>query len=330
MELTDIVPDGPKGFLIQNKQFITYLTKSINLIYSLRTETSFPAPQPVSMEKKDFAKLKDYIYSISLKLDGTRFLMYFIRDRNNRNQCILINRALQFFSINMNAENEIYNGTLIDGELIMINDKWVFMVHDSILLNGKKINKDPHTVRLDETNLCLESYIGKSEYNTVDIQIKKFYPFEEIETFISDVYNNNDNNDGIIFMPENLPVISGTQYSMLKWKPHTKHTFDFLIKENENILEAHVFYMGDTIKFANIHYNTEDGKDFIDKTKLLNKYTDECILECSYNIEKTNFVPILIRTDKTHPNSLRTIERTLYNIGENITIDDFISLKLKP
>ena len=43
---------------------------------------------------------------------------------------------------------------------------------------------------------------------------------------------NLSNNDGIIFMPENLPVISGTQYSMLKWKPDDKHTFDFLVKES--------------------------------------------------------------------------------------------------
>ena len=53
----------------------------------------------------------------------------------------------------------------------------------------------------------------------INIKVKDFYPFEKIEDFIENVYKKSDNNDGIIFMPENLPIISGTQYSMLKWKP---------------------------------------------------------------------------------------------------------------
>ena len=40
----------------------------------------------------------------------------------------------------------------------------------------------------------------------------------------------------------------------------------------------------------------------------------------------TNSEIINIRTDKNHPNSLRTIERTLFNVNENIAIQDFTDL----
>ena len=332
MEIKTIIPDSansPIGEVIKNKQFITYLTKNIVFNYSVKgNDLTFPAPQPVSIEKKDFAKLKQYKYFVSLKLDGVRFLMFFIKDKNGQNKCIIVNRALNFYNISINAEDTLYNGTLLDGEIIYDNEnkKWNFVVHDALILCGNKINKLSHSTRLDDAKCCIKSFVSYSNTSTLDIIVKDFYPFEDFSEFIENVYNKSDNNDGIIFMPENLPVISGTQYSMLKWKPQNRHTFDFLLKDSYIGLEAHVFHMGKLNIFAKIHINTERGKEFIDKAKLLNNYKNECIVECTFDKEKNNFSPILVRTDKTHPNSLRTIERTLFNINENIRISDFMEV----
>lgn len=335
MELESIILDvsnSPKGEQINNKNFITYLTKSINFLYSIKgNDLTFPAPQPASIEKKNFNKLKQYKYYTSLKLDGVRFLMYFIKDKNKNNKCIIVNRALNFFTISINAEDIIYNGTLFDGEVIYdtLNNKWDFVIHDAVILCGNKINKLSHSRRLNDTLCCIETCINYTDKCTLNIVVKKFYPFENFSDFIENVYHKSINNDGIIFMPENLPVISGTQYSMLKWKPENKHTFDFLFKETNFGLEANVFHMVKLKTFANIYKNTEEGKEFIDKIKSLNNYTEECIVECKFDKSKNNFIPILVRTDKTHPNSMRTIERTLFNISENIQIEDFMNILIE-
>ena len=336
MELESIIPNiknSPKGFLIKNKSFINYLTKTINLNYQIKgNDLTFPAPQPVSLERKDFEKLQKYQYSVSVKLDGIRFLLYFIRDKNERNQCILINRALNFYSVYLDVEQSMFNGTLLDGELIYNNqyNRWDFSVHDAIILSGNKVNKLPHSVRLTDTRLCLNTFVNYyNENNVFNIYVKYFYSFENFEIFKKEVFDQSENNDGIIFMPENLPVISGTQYSMLKWKPEKKHTFDFLVKESDIGLEAYVFHMSNLKLFANIHKKTTEGKTFIDSCKELNNYKDECIVECTFDKNINNFNPILIRTDKTHPNSLRTIERTLFNINENIQLEEFVELLKK-
>lgn len=322
-----VIPNGPLGVQITNKQFINFLTKSINLIYDIKSNDNFPAPLPVSIEKKNFEKFEKFDYNISLKLDGTRFLMYFIKDKLNNNQCILINRALKFYTIQINCDETVFFGTLFDGELINIDRKWKFIIHDSPLLSGNKITRQVYSSRMIDTQSFIESFIFKD--SVINIQVKDFYKFSEIEQFINDVYNKGNNNDGIIFMPEKLPVIAGTQYSMFKWKPCDKHTFDFMIYENGNDFIAKVFHLNKFEEFGKIHFNTDDGKKFIEKTKQLDNYKNECIVECSFNKEKQNFEPILVRTDKTHPNSLRTIERTLFNINENITLDNFIELMKK-
>jgi len=334
MDLESIIlseKNSPKGIPIKNKQFINYLIKNINFNYNVKgNELTFPAPQPVSIEKKNFSKLTEYKYNISLKLDGVRFLMYFIKDKHDKNQCIIINRALNFYNIIIHAEDTLYNGTLLDGEIIYnsVDNKWDFVVHDALILCGNKINKLCHSMRLSDTKCCLESFLINNENNVLNIKVKEFLRFENFADFIKDVYKKSENNDGIIFMPENLPVISGTQYSMLKWKPENKHTFDFLLKESDIGLEAYVFHLGNLNIFANIHVKTEQGKEFIEKSKQLDNYKNDCIVECTFDKDKNNFCPILVRTDKTHPNSLRTIERTLFNISENIQIEDFMSIEV--
>jgi hypothetical protein len=330
MEFEDIIPNGPKGQPIKNKAFINYLTKCITLHYSVKGEQYFPGPQPVSIEKKDFEKFVKYKYNIGLKLDGVRFLMYFIRDKNNTTQCILVNRALQYYIINIDTdEDAIYNETLLDGELLYnkTTSKWDFSIHDAVILCGNKINKQSHSQRLMDTKCCIDSFIENKDSNTVNILIKEFHMFSDITNFIDNVYTN-VNSDGIIFMPENLPVISGTQYSMFKWKPPDKHTFDFLITEVEDNFEVHVYHLNKMVVFAKIHNNIKEGNEFIQNTKNLDNYKNECILECNFDKSINNFKPLLIRTDKTHPNSLRTIERTLFNINENITLNDYKNIKL--
>jgi hypothetical protein len=332
MELESIILDvknSPMATPIKNKQFINYLTKNINLNYAVKgNDLIFPAPQPVSIEKKDFVKLQNYKYSTSLKLDGVRFLMYFIKDKNEKNQCIIINRAFNFYNISIEAEQNLYHNTLLDGEIIYDdeNKRWDFVVHDALILCGNKINKLTHSMRLSDTKYCIESFITYNDKSTLNIRVKEFYPFNEFSNFIENIYNKSKNNDGIIFMPDKLPVISGTQYSMLKWKPQNKHTFDFLVKQSDIGLEIYVFHLSDFKIFANVHENNENGKKFIEKLKQLDNYKNECIVECTFDKNENNFTPILVRTDKTHPNSLRTIERTLFNINENIKIDDLINI----
>ena len=150
MESVNIVPNGPTGELIKNKNFINFITKNIVFNYGLKGETHFPGAQPVSIEKKDFTKFTDYKYFVSLKTNGTRFIMYFIKDKNENNMCILINRAMQFYSIDITGEDSLYNGTILDGELCYDDSKWKFIIHDGLMLCGSKINRNTFSSRLYE------------------------------------------------------------------------------------------------------------------------------------------------------------------------------------
>ena len=44
-----------------------------------------------------------------------------------------------------------------------------------------------------------------------------------------------------------------------------------------------------------------EGHKFIEIAKNLKGYCNECIIECKFNKQLNNFIPYLIRSDKTTP-----------------------------
>jgi len=316
----------PSAQKITNPNFINYLTRNILYHWNYRGEAQFPCPQPVSIERKDFEKLKTYEYFVGVKNDGVRYIMFFTTDKTNRKLCILCDRSLNFYTIDIVGDDSIYNGTLFDGELVRNGDNYSYVIYDSVYMCGNRVNKNNFAFRLAEIDCCVKTLIDPIKTNVISIETKTFYKLTDFVNFL-DEYEEHKNKDGIIFMPNNLPVLNGTQFSMFKWKPSDKHTVDFLIKEETNKdLSAYVYHQLKITKFANIKYLSDSGKDFIDKYHQLDNKKNECILECLFVKENQNFLPILVRTDKNYPNSLRTIERTLFNAEENIQLSEFTNI----
>lgn len=311
---------------ITNPSFINYLTRNIMYNWNYRGEPQFPCPQPVSIERKDFDKLKKYEYFVGVKNDGVRYIMFFTTDKTNRKLCILCDRSLNFYTIDIKADASIYDGTLFDGELVNDNGSYKFIIYDSVLMCGNRVNKNNFASRLAEIDCCVKTLLSPFKTNLITIETKTFYKLDDFLIFLEE-YENNKYKDGVIFMPNNLPVLNGTNFSMFKWKPSDKHTVDFLIKEDsEKDLSAYVYHQQTLTKFANIKYNTPMGKKFIDKYHTLEHKKSDCILECLFVKKDGNFSPVLVRTDKNYPNSLRTVECTLFNAEENIQLSEFTNI----
>ena len=68
------------------------------------------------------------------------------------------------------------------------------------------------------------------------------------------------------------------------------------------------------------------GKLFMKKLEELPTFKNDCIVECEYYEKYENdthvYIPIKIRHDKIYPNSYTTVQKTILNVKENITIDE--------
>jgi len=322
--------DGPRVIKIVNNDIIKQLQSSVLSFWPDRKNNYFPAPLPVSLERKNFYKLKQFPYLICVKSDGTRYLMLVYRGAT-----YFVDRAFNFYKIIeddvINHANNVRSGgdqinLMVDGELLKNkNSEWTYIIHDCIVVDSKDISKSNFDIRYEAVKDIIESRQGFT--SDFKLATKKFYSFSEIDILISELSNNKINHitDGLIFTPLTLGIGTQTQYTLFKWKERSHHTFDFKITESPSEFIAYVNQGPIDKKYASVDKRTKEGIEFSRLLKLrCPTFKSGMIVELDY--KDACFEPRNLRLDKLHPNSLYTIEKTIKNITENITLDEIIEL----
>jgi hypothetical protein len=294
-----------------------------------RKNNYFPGPLPVSLERKNLYKLLQYPYLICMKSDGIR---YFLIAYNG--QSYLIDRSFNVYITKQNFKKDIYGsssdkscGLLFDGEMVKNSDnKLVYVIHDCVCSFGRSISSENLDERYENVKHILSSF-WSNENSSFKLETKKFYTFSEIDNLIEDINKMEHKTDGLIFTPITLPIGCQQQFSLYKWKACENHTFDFKITDDRDSYYAFVSAGQADKLFASIEKTSKEGSIF--KELLLKncpEYKSNSIVECSYDSGKESFNPLKLRSDKSNPNSLYTVEKTLLNIEENITLDEMCKL----
>ena len=312
-----------------NKVIIKNLKDLVLSYWPNRKNDYFPAPQPVSLERRDIFKLKKFKYLACPKSDGMRFLMVCSNITGN-NKCYMVDRAFRFYEVDQYFDEGVYTNTIFDGELVQTGEdkKWTYVIHDCVVFKNNNVSQKSFTDRYEYVNTAVETFWSFPDDSTFPIEIKHFFKFNEIKQLVSDMNDSkiNHNTDGIIFTPIDLPVGMHTQYTLFKWKPRDLHTFDFKIDERADDIVAQINEKGEITDFASVNKNTEVGKIFYEKLKELKDYKNGSIVECNYNEVTECYEPKLVRTGKTHPNGIFTVDKTLLNIRQNITVQELINI----
>ena len=255
---------------------------------SMRRDGSYPpflpAAQPVSLERKNISNLFRKRYFVSEKNDGIRMCFLYIG-----NTCGFVDRKMKLIEPEFAVPFKFSKGTILDGEM-MPNGQYI--VYDAIMVCGRNVRHMNFLERLD---------IAKTNISGVPFRLKKFYKMDDIKTCVDYM---SDHNDGLIFTPIDDPVCVATQYTMFKWKPLEKITIDFMVKGRK-------MYVQD--RGSPVLIGSEDW---------CSTFWDGTIVECSY--ADSRWKPLKVRTDKDYANSVRTYDKTLLNIHENIKIEDIM------
>jgi len=124
--------------------------------------------------------------------------------------------------------------------------------------------------------------------------------------------------DGIIFTRVDAPYIVGTNSNIVKWKPNSLNSVDFIIKpsQNEGIYNLFTKNLKIIEKFGEIEIFDEEQKEII-------KYNQNLIAECCYLEGKWKIHKI--RTDKDTPNTTLVAQRVFKSISDNVTVEELIA-----
>ena len=101
------------------------------------------------LNQKSVYFLEKTQHIISIKSSGTNYYLY-LTNINNINYCFYIDRKIKsgytyprIISVKYSFSDEIFDDTLLDGELVRDqddNDSWIFLITDLLVLKGKKLD----------------------------------------------------------------------------------------------------------------------------------------------------------------------------------------------
>jgi hypothetical protein len=293
-----------------------FVASYVQRVWGTKRALAFPGSQPVSIERKHFPLLaRDGAYVVCEKTDGERVLLVSFMFLNRR-KTVLINRAFDMTTVNLNMSPLAYKGTMLEAELFSRGDGGgEIMVFDGITANGEIIGHLPWIDRYER----IEGVVKACVSMTMDkhaLKLKQFFPMIDFGEFVDEYLPSvTQKTDGLIFTPVEEPVRVGTHETCFKWKPTHMNTVDFALRRR-----------GDAWRL----YAQERGKPvFVDVVADAGEawWRDGAIVECQFVDER--WVPLKERTDKTHANNRRTFFRTLVNLKENIDINEFRGLICK-
>lgn len=316
------IMDNKHVHKIESKEAVDFLKKKILFYWKEESEGKqfFPAPQPVSIERKDFEILKKEVYVVCAKLDGERFLFYstkipvnfFSKKSKKISINLLVNRKFEFFIIDQFFKTEL-DETLLDGEIL--DDQ--FVIHDSIIINGINLKKENWDIRWKTCDDFIVTNYIFNEKSTFRMCLKKFYYLNHISELFKEIKKENIKSDGIVFYPVNKPIKYKTQNDLFKWKPPGKHTIDFKIRKNGENLDLYVYNRQKDQLFASIPLS-----------RITYPIKDNMVME--FTVKDNTFYPFKIRNDKKNSNNYYTAKKTMLNVRENITEKQLCRLLFSP
>jgi len=299
------------------------------------TSNGFPGCQPVSMDMQNISLLQHKNYKVSWKADGTRYMMLI----DGENEVYFIDRDNSIFQVanvrfpRRKEPHKHIVDTLLDGEMVLDKTGGAsiprFLVYDIIRFEGQEVGKTDFGRRM----LCINKEIigprtdakrdgridGSRE--SFSIRAKEFFDLTMADRLLSEQFTRQLGHevDGLIFQPAEEKYVSGQCMEVLKWKPASMNSVDFILKirreHREGMLpenKGYLFVGQMDSQFAEIKVN-----------KTL-KELDNKIIECKY--EKGQWVFMRERTDKSFPNSYKTALAVCQSIKEPVTKEKLLDL----
>lgn len=267
-------------------------------------------PKPINLNDRinqkdshniyDIFTKKGYSYQVTNKLDGERCYLLFINDQVFSIQNDIVN----FVCMIEQEEEKEEKYSIVDTEKFM--DKYYFF--DCYVYKGKTVYHSLLSDRLKYASLLAKT-------NTNLFVMKEFSQLLAKQTRDLLLTLNREENDGIIYTPEN-PLLNLPIY---KWKFPEKMSIDFKVEKFGQKGEIYKLFVGDEAGVIPFLIDKKQAL-YISKDKL----DDGGIYEFTYNKENQKFVLLRQRKDKKSPN----FKFTAIDVWKDIQ-DPFTEEKLK-
>lgn len=279
----------------------------MNILLEFGVGGSWPGAHCVHIEREHLETLSEQRYVVSDKTDGTRSLLAILGRK-----AYLVDRKMEVTEAS-GVTTDVK--ALLDGEIVTIDGgARVYLAYDAIAGPANVTHlglKERIAVAKRAVEGLALSVGGKPLY----VDVKRFFDGDEIKEALRCFESLPYPTDGIVLTPLDEPMVRGTSSKLLKWKPASEVTVDFLAKKDKTLFVLHNNALVQVGRLAC------SGLDAV-KADIVFESKDAAILEC--RLVKDNWTLVKERTDKARPNSRFVYNNCMKNIREAIGLDEVV------
>ena len=279
----------------------------LNNSWTGKGDMYFPLQNSVNIEERYLFKLRNFKYIFYKKdtIETKRAILFMFLDKHGNCKSVIILKDFTIYDIDINCPDEYYQGTIFDVSYTPDG----ICIYDTFSLCGNKINRMSYLDRIAEAETFKHNILS----GDTPISITDY--FENV----MDLSDNLSETEEIFMIPNDLPIITGVNYSCFKWKPSGLITFSLKVKENDEDLDLYSTKFKNEMLFAKIHHDDPAGAEYIKSIKSLEDYANDCIIDVNF----TDKMEIIGVNDfKTIPSTVRSIEKIIAIKQEDLQLKD--------
>jgi len=267
------------------------------------------------LNRKNVNNLKETNFNVSLSTFGKKYVL-FITKYNFKKYCIFINKKNESMIVTqLKFSDELFNGTLFDGELVKNNDdKWIYLINDIAYYKGENVV----TKSFNEREKIIENIIQLEQDNNLEenlfISKKNYFGYNNIKELCETYQNYLNYKCAGLYFKNNNNFSDNYLFIFPECRSDSKilNTFENKIME-DNDDEDNLFKDVEVIKQDRMQEKQQENK--IELEKKLDKTT------CSFLIHMTSLPDIYELYCKNVNN---TIEKISYASVPNIETSVFL------
>jgi len=240
---------GKKSLLVNSSSNIDEIKNNIKQIGSFNISSKYYS----FLSKKNVNNLKENSFLVSLRSFGKSFVL-FITKINEKKYCIFINKKNESMNIVQLAfVDEIYNGTIFDGEIIKNDkEKWIFLINDIAYYKGSNLITENFNKRLSIIDNLLKNEF-KNNNDNLFIAQKQFFSYNKILDLVNNFQQSlNYKNSGLYF--KNITNFSDNYLFIF---PECR-TDSKILNNGVTIDNQKVFIENDIVRANNNHNNNNN------------------------------------------------------------------------
>lgn len=348
-------------------ELLDSLRQDVAVLLRRGNNIKFPGAQPVSFARKHLTDLCEQDYFLCEKTDGIRCLLYCSQEVDQSEIHYLIDRKNDYYYVdNLHLPHHVNDGnfsrfhtdTILDGELVIDTLKGGvkqlrYLVFDCIVCDGELLTAKTFDKRLGRIGEYIQRPLKKFyqtfpehaatfKFEVMMKQMEKPYALDDM--FANKLPNLPHGNDGLIFTAKEGLYTSGTDESILKWKPPHENSVDFKLKLDQfplidNDPDYPDYHSKPTFDLL-IYYGTRDYRVYANlfvtdeewaTMKALGQQLDGRIVECYIDAEsrwrykKEADGSPRFRDDKPEANHVSTLHKVIESIEDGVSEQDLCS-----